>query len=639
MKKFLFTLCAVLVGFAANAATNPHYQLAFADANGNPVSEIEVTPGQDATIHLQLLALDQIAKGHQMEFVMTDVAGARINNDGVVAIKGVSSGFPPTTKYFTAEGMATYDGDASAEALNGDGEINYRVLGSNTSKNTFFVPVAVLAEQYGMTVEQVLAALQGAAPTVQFGNIYSFTITTSADWDEEYATLALNHTYTKLAVEPITEQQLDEDLTLKIKNANFTPAVELVAPTITMVQTDDLTMTVTVACETPGATLIVNGEAVEGNPYTYIVTRPDVYTAQTVTATAKSVLGEETSAEVSESKAFEPVEDQPTAAKPVITFAETKNANNEVTQVTVQIENWTSATINGENFTNGRGDVKTFTANYVAEQPIHVEAVNAPGYPYETNTAEDDYTLNKLAQIPSQGATITTTMDDNYVYVWATGPNVVLYDAQGNAVDPQPLALPRNDYSEENEGYTVNVSATTQQEGEPNQYAPTTVNQEITVPNKPKPVTPDPTEKTGSPVFNGYTTDGVHAYYVGISNAPGFEGATIYYRVIKDGVIITATENNPEGWVTYEEILSYTVDGSYRVEAYAVADGYLPSDPIGYEFVVSPTTGMVDVLNGKTIANVRYFNMAGQEMQEANGITIVVTTYTDGTTNTVKVMK
>jgi hypothetical protein len=31
--------------------------------------------------------------------------------------------------------------------------------------------------------------------------------------------------------------------------------------------------------------------------------------------------------------------------------------------------------------------------------------------------------------------------------------------------------------------------------------------------------------------------------------------------------------------------------------------------------------------------------MAGQEIQEANGMTIQVTTYTDGTTNAVKVIK
>ena len=52
-----------------------------------------------------------------------------------------------------------------------------------------------------------------------------------------------------------------------------------------------------------------------------------------------------------------------------------------------------------------------------------------------------------------------------------------------------------------------------------------------------------------------------------------------------------------------------------------------------------PGTGVNELMNGKAVANVRYFNMAGQEMQEANGVTIVVTTYTDGTTSAVKVMK
>ncbi|MBR5171534.1 MAG: hypothetical protein IKW85_13385 [Muribaculaceae bacterium] len=52
----------------------------------------------------------------------------------------------------------------------------------------------------------------------------------------------------------------------------------------------------------------------------------------------------------------------------------------------------------------------------------------------------------------------------------------------------------------------------------------------------------------------------------------------------------------------------------------------------------NPTS--IDEMNaGKTVANVRYFNMAGQEMTQANGMTIVVTTYTDGTTNAVKVIK
>ena len=42
---------------------------------------------------------------------------------------------------------------------------------------------------------------------------------------------------------------------------------------------------------------------------------------------------------------------------------------------------------------------------------------------------------------------------------------------------------------------------------------------------------------------------------------------------------------------------------------------------------------------GKTVANVRYFNIAGQEMAQPEGMTIKVTTYTDGTTSAVKVVK
>ena len=54
---------------------------------------------------------------------------------------------------------------------------------------------------------------------------------------------------------------------------------------------------------------------------------------------------------------------------------------------------------------------------------------------------------------------------------------------------------------------------------------------------------------------------------------------------------------------------------------------------------VEDPTAVSELMSGKTVAAVRYFNLAGQEMQEANGVTIVVTTYTDGTTSAVKVMK
>ena len=142
-------------------------------------------------------------------------------------------------------------------------------------------------------------------------------------------------------------------------------------------------------------------------------------------------------------------------------------------------------------------------------------------------------------------------------------------------------------------------------------------------------VPPTPTEKTGAPLFNGYTTDGIHAYFIELIPS---EPSVIYFRVqYNDGEF---TE-----WAEYEDILSFTEDGKYRVEAYAIADGKLQSDPVAYEFYVSPFTGLSELVNSKAVAGVRYFNMAGQEMPQANGMTIVVTTYTDGTTSAAKVIK
>ena len=89
----------------------------------------------------------------------------------------------------------------------------------------------------------------------------------------------------------------------------------------------------------------------------------------------------------------------------------------------------------------------------------------------------------------------------------------------------------------------------------------------------------------------------------------------------------------------YEAPFAVNEYGSYRIEFYAIAPGKLPSDPGAVEFSVGPMTGVEEMTAGKTVAGVRYFNAAGQEMQQANGLTIVVTTYTDGTSTAVKVMK
>lgn len=65
--------------------------------------------------------------------------------------------------------------------------------------------------------------------------------------------------------------------------------------------------------------------------------------------------------------------------------------------------------------------------------------------------------------------------------------------------------------------------------------------------------------------------------------------------------------------------------------------GYLANDALGR---VLDATGVEVVTADSQIASVRYINLAGQESSKPfSGMNIVVTTYTDGTTSTMKIMK
>ena len=98
-----------------------------------------------------------------------------------------------------------------------------------------------------------------------------------------------------------------------------------------------------------------------------------------------------------------------------------------------------------------------------------------------------------------------------------------------------------------------------------------------------------------------------------------------------------------------ETILGYAMDNPLEKDAegyYCVPVGFSYTLGVAYKdgdyyvyAAISKPTGVDEVNGEKAVAGVRYFNMVGQEMQEANGMTIVVTTYIDGTTSAVKVMK
>ena len=404
--------------------------------------------------------------------------------------------------------------------------------------------------------------------------------------------------------------------------------VTVADPTIAFEQLDDVTMQVTVTAE-EGATLIVNGEEVTENPYIYTVTRPDVYTAMTVEVTAKAKKGDVESNEVTGSQAFVPVQEQPTAATPEINFVETKNEYDEVTEVEVVVTNYTDYTVYVDG-TPLRGE--KIQATTEAAKVIKVEAENDPGYPYVKAENEATYNLNKL-MATTAAPTITSSNDDatQTTTITATGDghiciyhdDVLMAEGEGTASFTVP-------YSDDPEGEEYGVSATAQAEGEHvSDYATAT----IEVPGKPS-TPPGPTQQTQTPDGAYAVTEGQHEVVVTIT--PANDDQTVYYRII----FTDADGNTTEGaWTEYVDPFAVTTDGHYRVEFYATEDGYLDSDPGAVEFYVTPETGINEVANGKTVAGVRYFNLAGQEMQEANGMTIVVTTYTDGTTSAVKVMK
>ena len=120
-----------------------------------------------------------------------------------------------------------------------------------------------------------------------------------------------------------------------------------------------------------------------------------------------------------------------------------------------------------------------------------------------------------------------------------------------------------------------------------------------------------------------------------VLGATEVEGAVVTFYQCEDQEGNNPVEiDNPTSFVREEE--------NYVVYVYAVATNAAGETSSVVTMVVIParvTTAINELTNGKTVAGVRYFNMAGQEMTEANGMTIVVTTYTDGTTSAAKVIK
>ena len=80
-----------------------------------------------------------------------------------------------------------------------------------------------------------------------------------------------------------------------------------------------------------------------------------------------------------------------------------------------------------------------------------------------------------------------------------------------------------------------------------------------------------------------------------------------------------------------------THNGNIGIQAIYTVDRGRNESAIAWLYDIP--SGVNEVNANKTVANVRFYNVAGQEVAQPSGMTIKVTTYTDGTTSAVKVVK
>ena len=349
--------------------------------------------------------------------------------------------------------------------------------------------------------------------------------------------------------------------------------------------------------------------------------------------------------------------------KPVITW----EANDEAQEVVITVTGAGELVLYNDDIEVARGESPlTYTVPYT-EDP-EGEEMGFSATAQEEGKEVSEYALATV-EIPGKPAVqpevteapvVTLEVTDDAVIITATGDGDVILYVNDEAVE-NPYTIARPEAGEDD--IIIFVYATAQEEGK--EIGTSEVQQVVVEAQEGGEVPPvDPhaegywlvtydmngneiwtelTESNGD--YNvilrcSYGVYGTFDYYGGETRPD------IVYYIVVDGVrygaavdgtltVLGEALKNPltEGENNY--VLS---EGLGKVYNMGVAIDEMTGDMYVYAAVAGFTE--IDEMNaGKAVAGVRYFNMAGQEMQEANGMTIVVTTYTDGTTSAVKVMK
>ena len=326
------------------------------------------------------------------------------------------------------------------------------------------------------------------------------------------------------------------------------------------------------------------------------------------------------------------------ASKPKITF--TPNA----TGVNVKIENYTeyTITVNGElvdkapnragtgSFDVEKGDVNKTIVAYAKNAPENmIEADTTATYLLAAKKVYNvpDPTITVDNSDPTKTVITIEATQGDLSYTLTDEDDKPFTDYTVEVVDGKTVITIENG----EEVKTIKVTATTTMTEAPAGYDEVKNGEASKTVQTPVYVQPQTAAPTIDVSFAG--EEGHYYANVTFKNGEADPNADIEY-CLGDPTV----EAN---WMPYTGApVVITEDGSHTVYARATATGKATSEVADRTFELNQTaTSVNELVNGKTVAGVRYFNMAGQEMQEANGITIVVTTYTDGTTSAVKVIK
>lgn len=147
----------------------------------------------------------------------------------------------------------------------------------------------------------------------------------------------------------------------------------------------------------------------------------------------------------------------------------------------------------------------------------------------------------------------------------------------------------------------------------------------------------------GNPIDGQYVT---YSIFTDDDQLFTFEADTYLYELTEDMTELpyylpgkALTPNYTKFYRTNADGYERFFDWRIGIQVYYTVEGVRNASDIVYYEVFDHDTNVNEVADCKTVAGVRYYDMVGQEMREANGICIAVIIYTDGTTSAVKLVK